>query len=240
MLKPDINKVYRKKGTEWLALIFGAFALVIVLGLLCEMKRMLPDLSADHPSLPGDRMTGIMDSVYYHYPFHFALPLPAPGWQFVQVSDDTVVHPCDEGTALLPQVKWLADLERPDLADARLGVLALGDSLTAKDLAISILDGMIDGAEDSNGRVSLLQPLSGPAHRILQGWYFALILPEPGSPVWVVTVLPRGELIFILWCRTDEENYVRVREDCQALTSRFKPLLMSARPQKKKPYPGNR
>ncbi|MBN1542482.1 hypothetical protein JW992_10080 [candidate division KSB1 bacterium] len=233
MDKRQKPKIFRKKGIEWLALFLGAFALVVVLVLLLEMKKMVPDLPDEYPILPENHTVGIVDSVYYHYPFHFACPLPGPNWRFVSVSYDTILTPYQPHEAIVPQVNWLADLARPDLADARIGALQIGDVQEVKELAIGLLDEMIASAEKEGERVEILQPPTSPAHRILQGWYYALVLPQENSPVWVVSVLPRGDLVFLIWCRTTDGNYVHVRDECQALTSRFRPLLLSARPGKK-------
>ncbi len=220
-----------KKRPEIMSIVLLLFALSVMIVLLGEMRKRLPQPEQTSLAFPDTPRYGVTDTLYYDWYYHFYMYLPNRSWQFTAIPHDTIKGAVDTTAALLPQIRWAANLfriEQDTIVTTRVGIMPWPHRVRAKELAISLLDEIIRNYErGDNERIRIIIPVTGPAHHLLSGFYFVIVLPQQAKvkrPVWIYSVLPRGKLAYILVAKTTEEIYPKVRDDIRASVGSFTPI----------------
>jgi hypothetical protein len=94
-----------------------------------------------------------------------------------------------------------------------------------RETTISLLAALLSEFEQDDDLARIVQPVTSPAHHLLGGFYFAVVLPQSSGekcPVWAVSLLPRGELGYIVLLKTTEEAYGRTHKDLEDFMGGFK------------------
>lgn len=224
-------KIERRKKPEIMAIVMLIFTLAIILIILNIMRNNFPKLPQEPPQLASEQHVGILDSTYYNFNFYFSMQIPSASWEMKILSRDTSLVISDTTQPILPQVDWLLDMERNQdgkkLAIARAGIVEWPSEVKAKDMTIDVLAELLQKYETPQHRAKILTPVSTPAHRVMQGAFFVAVFPKHPDlpyPVWIVSLLPRGNLAYIIIGETTEEYYPMVRDDLQKIVSRFDPV----------------
>ncbi|NIA29235.1 MAG: hypothetical protein GWP06_04880 [Actinobacteria bacterium] len=214
-----------------MAIVMLVFTLAIVLIILIIMRNNFPKLPQKPPQLPAKQHVAILDSTYYNYNFYFSMQIPSTRWKMKILSRDTGLAIADTTQPILSQVKWLLDMERNQDGEkpaiARAGIFAWPAEVNAKDMTIDVLAELLKKYETPQHRAKILVPVSTPAHRIMQGAFFVAVFPKHPDlsyPVWIVSLLPRGNWAYIIIGETTEKYYPMVRDDLQKIVSRFEPI----------------
>ena len=223
----------RKKRFGPSAILMLAFVLVAIILLSLEMNRRIPAPDKDVREIAGDQRIGIADSVYFNRPFYFTLKRVAPGWDMQLLSTDTTFAPVNPDLPVFGQIHWLlqmSDTSATDtLAKTRVGVLKWQDTPDNKDVAIGLLSEILGKYETKQKRANILVPVSMPAHHILMGNYWAAVLPESKTlhnNVWVMSVMPRRNLTYIVLNQTREPLYSKYQSIFQKVNHGFRTLSM--------------
>lgn len=216
-----------KRKIDTRALILTAFAVFVIIALYKQMGRLKPPVPAELEKLQGRRIA-IIDSAYVNLPLRFICRMPSALWHMTLESTDTCAIEVDPNLSLFSQIRWLMSAERfrgPDrLAGCRVGILPRQDR-HIMDIANSLMANLFD-RDGSEIRSEIIQPVTAPAHPVLKGAYFLILLPESENQSFVrlVCVLPRKPWIYIVECRTPEKHYPIVRDELEGIVRRFFPL----------------
>jgi len=229
-----------KKRPEIISLLLLIFALSIIVVLLNEMRRNLPKTDQSVPTLPAGEKYGVVDTMYVDLAYYFSVPAPDSLWQISALSHDTSFQIMDTSKAILPQIPWAVRLtkmgESDTMAVLKIGAMKLLARIPDRELAITMLHELMLKYERNGRRIRIIRPVSQPAHHLLQGSYFVIVLPENARvsrPVFVVSVLPRGNLFYFIIATTSERDYPSVKDDLQKIVGSFRPLSFSI---KSKPH----
>ena len=224
----------KKKFTfDTSSILFLVFALVAVLVLMFEVNQYVPDQRMDLKKAAGGKSIGVLDSTYFNFPFYFSLRAPDSSWVIKPLSQDTVIQYANYELPLLPQVTWFVEMsqniENEVRALSQTGILKWDKKVNPEDLAINFLSEILGMYETPSKRANIIQRTITPAHHILQGAYWAVLLPE--SPenrlnLWVLSVLPRRNLNFIVLSKTSEKEYPVFVKSFERIVSHFEALSM--------------
>jgi len=238
-----------RKKFDSRAIIMSLFGLVAVILIMVQMQNLLPKPPAEMSQLGNERI-GIVDSVYINLPFHFMVKMPNHFWRLQHISRDTILTPLGDNVDVLDQMKWLVRASREvafirdttlaalpqnfdgSIALVQYGVFSNSFSSTATDMALNLLAEIIAKDETGGGRVRILQPVTSPAHSVLKGAYFAVVVPENtllSMPVQILAILPRGDQFYCIKISTTEIAYPQLREEFEELVQRFNPLPSAVR-----------
>jgi len=224
----------KKKFTfDTSSIFFLLFALVAVLVLIYEVNRYIPDQPMDLQKAAGGKAIGVMDSTYFNFPFYFSMRTPDSSWSIKPLSQDTVIQYANYELPLLPQVNWYVEMSKnidgEVMALAQTGILKWEQKVNTEDLAISFLSEILGMYETPTQRANIIQRTVMPAHHILQGAFWATLLPasqENKLNLWVLSVLPRRNLTFIVLSKTSEKDYPVFVKSFERIVSRFEALSM--------------
>ncbi|MBN1996989.1 hypothetical protein JW935_05510 [candidate division KSB1 bacterium] len=216
----------RKRPAQSTGIILLIFAFAVILGLLSTLRKNWSVLD----QLPGEQQTGVADSVYVHQSSFLSVTAPA-GW-LIHETGDTTVATVDTNRTILPQITWLIDMVPPPNgapAKTRVGVLQWPVTAPARKIAIEILFEMLGLYEENGRRIRNVVPVTGPAHRILQGVYFVSVVPGDSvdMPVRIFSVLPRQQFAYVISSRCREADYPFLKGHFEGIVKRFNPLPMS-------------
>ncbi|MBD3387089.1 hypothetical protein GF407_19450 [candidate division KSB1 bacterium] len=215
--------------SQLFGVVFLVFSLIVILVVFSSMKQNLTDPVQEYPRLRSVN-EGVVDSVYYNYIFHFSLILPHSKWTVASEYADSTLSPYEKSQPIPEQVKEIITVRRQGgHAALRVGVISKAPELEARDFAISLLYEMLHQSREQQD--SIIKPVSAPAHRILQGYYFILL--KTGSEndrVIITSVLPRRDYYYILRCTVDRNHYDSLQQECEWIMKGFKPLLSTFRP----------
>ncbi len=216
-----------KKSSEIVHLLILVLALAAVWIFFNELRKRLPPAPGDYPVLQEGARIGYSDSSYFNYPFRVSFHHPGNQWQIQEMNKDTLLTPFDDSIAINNQILWILTLQHERYANARLqlGVLDRLSDHAPKELAISWFNEQLATFETPQHRTQLLQPFTGPAHRLMQGYYWAFVTPESDSLVIVSALLPRTKVCYVTRAQCRKKDYERLRTDLQNLTSGIDPLL---------------
>lgn len=227
-------KERKKRPFDKSSILFLVFALFAVLVLINEMNRYTPNPDGELKRLADGQRIGSLDSLYYNFPYYFSVKRPDSSWAIQPLPQDTLVNYVKETIPLLDQVAWFVQMTHdnstmtPD-AISRIGLLKWQDNVNAEDTAISIMAQALANYETRRERARILLKTTVPAHHLLQGAYWAVILPasqENKLNVWVLTVLPRRNLTYIILSQTTEPDYAMVNSSLEKIVTRFDVLSM--------------
>ncbi len=217
-----------KRSFDIRAIVMSLFALVAIAAIMFQLQRTLPKTPQVVDRMPQGRRIGIIDSSYVNLPFQFIWRMPNNHWRLRMLSQDTTASPVM--SPLPGKVLWLAAAQRLQhsevVAETRVGVTLNPKGLSAKDAAIDYLAALLQEYEKKE-RALILQPTTTPAHAILKGAWFAVILPESAEiemPVRVVAFLPRRDKMFVVQSETTGKDYPLLREELEEIVRRFHPL----------------
>ncbi len=215
--------------SQLFGVVFLVFSLIVILMIFSSMKQNLTDPVQEYPRLTSAN-EGVVDSVYYNYNFHFSLVLPHRKWTVKPEHADSTLLPYKKGQTILEQVKEIITVQRQGgHATLRVGMISKAPELEARDLTISLLYEMLHQRQDQQG--SIIKPVSTPAHRILQGYYFILLKTcHENDRVIITSVLPRRAYYYILRCIVDRDYYESLQQECERIMKGFNPLLSTFRP----------
>ncbi len=221
----SLNYRKHKRPTQSTAIILLLFAFAVVLGLMAVLRSSWTVLD----QLPQHRQTGVVDSVYVHQSSFLSLTAPN-GW-FIRETGDTVLAVTDTLEKLLPQITWLVDVVPPGRdvqAKTRVGALKWPETAPARKIGIQILVEMIELYEKDGQRIRIVTPITGPAHRILQGVYYVTVIPGDTvkMPVRVLSVLPRQQFAYVIDSRCREADYAALKDELESIVKRVNPLPM--------------
>ncbi|HPG40952.1 MAG TPA: hypothetical protein PLP19_17995 [bacterium] len=226
-------KERKKRPFDKSSILFLVFALFAVLVLINEMNRNVPNPDGELKRLAdGDRI-GELDSLYFNFPYYFSVKRPDSSWLIQVLPGDTTLNYVDEAQPLLDQVTWFAQMthsgEQAPNAVSQIGVLKWQDSVRAEDKAITMMAQILAKYETPRARASILQETTQPAHHALQGVWWAVVLPpskENTLNVWILSVLPRRNLTYIILSQTSEPEYAALKPGLEKIVSGFKTLSM--------------
>jgi hypothetical protein len=226
-----MKKHFRK--IEISGIVFLIFALSIVWVIMGEMKKNLPRPGENMPALPNGQKIGFIDSVYYNFQDYFSITAPNDSWTMQVIVPDSGSASPSGDEIRLEDIYWLLLMERRisgrQVALAKVGIVKWEKPVDSDNAAISILDELLKSYEQ-NGRANILQPVTAPAHKIMQGHYFVLVFPQSPTltlPVWVGSFLPRDKILYIILSQTTEEAYPEIREELEKIVSSFRPISYS-------------
>ncbi len=232
------NCMNKKKFTfDTTSILFLLFALVAILVLMFEVNQYVPDQGMDLKKASGGRSIGVMDSTYFNFPFYFSMHPPDSSWKIKILSQDTVIQYANYDLPLLPQVTWYVEMYRningavPALVQT--GILKWDHKVSSEDLAINFLSEILGMYETPGKNANILQRTITPAHHILQGAYWVTLLPESRENklnLWVLCVLPRRNLTYILLCKTTEQDYPLFNKSFEKIVGHFEALSMLDKP----------
>ncbi len=198
------------------------FALAVVLVLMQQIRKNLMMV----PHSPSSKIQiGIIDSTYYCAPYKFSLTLPNHNWRLSRLADTLTAVPADTTLQLWSQILWLVQFQRLEtdtMAQGRIGVLDWPSYVSHDDLAIELMAEHIQRMETNNRRVTILQPVTSPAHPSFPGSYFVMIIPPPDSRMLVCCVLVRKNWAYIIECTAAEDDYDVLRGEIQKLVRGFR------------------
>ncbi len=216
-----------KRKFDIRAIVMSLFALVAIVAIMLQLQRTLPKTPHVVDELPHGQRIGIVDSSYVNLPFRFIWRTPNSRWRLHMLSRDTVLTP---QPSTRTHISWLVDATRlrhsKMAAKTRVGVMLNRPGASAEDLVIDYLAGLLQEYERGE-RATILQSPTTPAHAVLKGAWFAVILPKSADiamPVWVVAFLPRGDKMFIIQSETTENDYPLLRKELEEIVQRFHPL----------------
>jgi hypothetical protein len=235
----------RRRKLDSRAIVMLMFGLIAVIAIMVQMRRSLPQPPAELAALDGKRI-GIVDSVYINRPFQFMIKRPNEHWQFEMLSTDSICQPITIDRQIYDHILWLVRGVRQSSATkedsftvtsigtatsdtlviAKIGILVDSTGMASKELAISLLAEMIARYEADGARVQILQQVTSPAHQLLKGDYFALVAPDniTDKPIIIYSILPRGDLFYVLSFQTNDTVYPEVRQELEEFVQRFHPL----------------
>lgn len=209
------------------SLLMLLLSLSVIIALLYIISH---NLALQYPPLPKNVKTGVSDSVYFNAEFHFAVRLPNASWRFSKIIEAPTVSLVDDHEKIWPQVTWITTMDCKNahqaLAEVRAGILKWPNEPETREIANTLLYEFITMYEKNN-RMEILQPVAGPAHRILQGHYFVVKLPNEMKecvPIWLVALLPRSPYIYIVFAKLNERDYNSLRPQVEKVVSGFTPL----------------
>ena len=213
-----------KAKFEIQSVIVLLFALVVILAVLFQMQRILPQPPKILQHMPKDRRIAVVDSAYVHLPFRFLVHAPASDWMIEPIPHDTVLSIIQE-QSLYSQISWLV-MMRPqsdnDSFRTRIGVLRVGD-YPVMEYAVELLDDLLKQYEKDR-RASVFQHVS-PVSHTLPGSYFAVKFPQSDDlKVWIITCFKRGTLLYVIETRTTDRAYPNWRAVISSLPGRFVPI----------------
>jgi len=228
----------KKKFTfDTSSILFLVFALVAVFVLIFEVNHYIPDQVVDLKKAAGGETIGVLDSTYFNFPYYFSLRRPDSSWTIKLLSRDTVIYYANYELPLLPQVTWLVEIshtmEEEVNALSQTGLVKWNRKVNSEDLAINFLSEIIGMYETKDKRAQILQRTTIPAHHILQGAYWVALLPESKENklnLWVLCVLPRRNLTYIILSKTSEKDYPVFSKSFERIVSHFEALSMLDRP----------
>ena len=223
-------KIDRKRNPELIAVALLIFTLAIVFIVLFQVKKYFPNFEQDIPTLPEGQKVGVLDSLYLNFEHYFSVKRPTTEWEFDILLKSAFPQKADTLSPILPQVEWLLRLTNENQAETDFGIIEWPSKLLAKDVTTSILSELLRSYETPNQRARILVPLDSPAHRILQGAYTVVLFPEGRElsyPLWIISVLPRDSLGYIIISKTTEENYVVLKDDLEKMVSNFSAISKS-------------
>ncbi len=208
-------------------LLILVLALAAVWIFFNEWRKRLPQPPDEYPVLQDDSRIGFADSAYFNYPFHVSLPHPGEEWLIREMNRDTLLTHFNDSLAIQNQILWMLVLQHERYANAqlKLGVLDRPSNHDPKEIAISWFNEQLANFESTQRRTQLLQPFTGPAHRLMQGYYWAFVAPESDSLIIVSALLPRTKVCYVTRAQCRKKEYEILRTDIQKLTSSIDPLL---------------
>ncbi|MBN2411057.1 hypothetical protein JXQ31_05140 [candidate division KSB1 bacterium] len=223
----------KKFSFDTSSILFLAFALVAILVLMFEVNQYVPDQGVDLKKAAGGRTIGVMDSTYFNFPFYFSMYTPDSSWTLKLLSQDTVIQYANYDLPLLPQVTWYVEMVRNMNGDiaalSQTGILKWDRKVDPVDMAINFLSEILDMYETPGKSANILQRTITPAHHILQGAYWVALLPESRENklnLWVLCVLPRRNLTYIVLSKTTEKDYPLYNKSFEKIVGRFEALSM--------------
>jgi hypothetical protein len=223
-------KIDRKRKPELVSIVLLIFTLVIMLVVLSQIKKNMPESNNNIPALPEGQKVGILDSLYLNFQHYFSIKRPSQEWEFEKLQDLTVPQKADTLLPLYPQIDWLLKLTNLRNAETAFGVIEWPSRLLAKDVTTSILSELLQQYETFNQRARIIVPLDSPAHRVLQGAFTVVLFPENEKlkyPLWLIAVLPRDSLGYIIISKTTEKSYALVKDDFEKIISDFTAISKS-------------
>ncbi len=210
-----------------LGIVFLVFSLLVILVILDSMKKNLPDPLQETPDFSPDR-EGVKDSVYYNYVFHFSIALPDSNWRVNSNKADSTLLPFDDDQPVVGQIKEIVSFYRAGAqynATLSIGVVSKPLQMEERDFTISLLNEMIE-THPHPEQVRVITPVSAPAHRLFQGYYFVLLKAGgSNSRVLISSVLPRKAYYYILVCEIAARDYQKLKNECERIMRNFKPIL---------------
>ena len=217
-----------KRKMDLRAIVMSLFALAAIIVIMLQLQRLAPKAPEVLEKLSSRTRIGVVDSSYINLPYAFIWTMPSNLWRLEILSSDTVLSPLVSDQAIEPQIHWLAAAQRrPEteiVAQCRIGVLSDSAHMPALDLALNLLSEVLQSLEGNSERATILQPVTSPAHQTLKGAYFIVVAPGVNSPVVVRALLPRRDIIYVVECKTLQDDYQDVREELQEIIQRFYPL----------------
>ncbi len=230
----DIKQFRKKKNLLGASTILMlAFVLVAITLLVFEMNRRIPKPDKDIKDIAGSERIGIADSVYFNRPYYFTLKRVVDDWDMQVLTMDSVLQFVDTDRSLFDQINWVFEMDHvvnsDTLATSLTGILKWQDEQPdSKDLAISLLAEIFEKYETSKERANLLVPTTLPAHHVLVGYYWAVVLPEKRveKNVWVLSVMPRRNVTYIVLNRTNQDRYDNYKSVFQKINHGFRTLSM--------------
>ena len=226
-----MKKNFRK--IEISGIVFLIFALSIIWVIMGEMKKNIPQQVEALPVLPGGARIGIIDSTYYNFQDYFSITAPNDGWSMHAIEPDSGSAQPSGDEIRLQDIHWRLLMEKTisnrQVALAKVGIVKWDKPVDSDNAAISILDELLKSYEQ-NGRANILQPVTTPAHKIMQGHYFVVVFPRSTKlafPVWIASFLPRDKILYIVLSQTTEDAYPAIREELEKIVSFFRPISYS-------------
>ncbi len=223
----------KKRSFDKSSVWFLVFALFAVLILINEMNRYTPNPDGALKRLADGQRIGVVDSLYYNFPFYFSAKGPDSSWNIQVLNADTTINYVDETLPLFDQVAWFVQFTHNDEpvpnAISKIGVLKWQDYVKSEDKAITLLAETLAKFENNRHRATIMQATTLPAHHALQGAWWAVMLPtskENVLNVWITSVLPRRNLTYIILSQTDELHYDNFKPALEKVVSGFKILSM--------------
>ncbi len=230
----DIKQFRKKKnllGTSTILML--AFVLVAITLLVFEMNRRIPKPDKDIKDIAGAERIGIADSVYFNRPYYFTLKRVVSDWDMHVLTKDSVFQYVETDRSLFGQINWLVEMDHvvnmDTLATSFTGILRWQDEQPdSKDLAISLLAEILEKYETNKERANILVPATLPAHHVLVGHYWAVVLPEKrvDKNIWVLSVMPRRNVTYIVLNKTFESHYDEYKSVFQKINHGFRTLSM--------------
>lgn len=213
----------RKKSSALPAVLMAIFTLAVVLVLMQQIHR---NLKMTLSPAPTNVQIGVLDSTYYCAPYKFLLTLPNHQWQVLRLSDTLQAVTADTTTHLWSQILWLVQfhkVERDTLAKGRVGLLNWPSEVSHYDIAVQFLAEHLQMVEADGRRVTILQPVTYPAHQFFPSSYFVIIIPtREANRVMLCCVLARRTWAYIIECSATEANYDNLRTEIQKLVRGFR------------------
>lgn len=216
----------RRRKMDIRAIVMLLFGLVAVILIMLQLQQSTPKPPPELAKLEGQRI-GIVDSVYINRPFQFLLRMPNAQWHPSILTFDTTAAWLSDELPLQSQILWLLSMTRQQhnktVAVARLGIVRVDAEPVAKELAIDYLAEIIANFEQNNERVRIVQQVQTPAHVVLKGAYFIVVLPDAAvdMPVQIVALLPRNEFIYVISSETTEAAYPDYKNEIEEIVQRF-------------------
>ncbi|MBN1559232.1 hypothetical protein JW998_03235 [candidate division KSB1 bacterium] len=222
-----------RKNVDIRAIVMLSFCLVAVLLIMMQWRRSAPRPLAEIARLEGRRI-GVIDSMYIHLPFRFMIKMPDQRWRLTSLVHDTTLTSLVPDRPMEEQILWLLLSHRIGNADtlamARIGVIRSDSERNSNAVALDYLAELIAAHERPQERLRIIQQVKSPAHQLLKGAYFVIVMPADAGicmPVWIAAFLPRGDWLYVIRLETTEASYPRLKDELQEIVQRFFPLPTS-------------
>ena len=219
----------RRSTDKTRQLVFLLFGLAAVILIFLQLRRTQPQPPPELAKLPKEQRIAIVDSTYINLPFLFSIRMPNRQRQLSLVRTDTVLSPFVPSQPIGPQLLTVARATRLDgmdtVAVTTFSLLARPKDKEMRDLGIEYLAEHLE-TYDTFARTEVMQQVSEPAHSVLKGSYFALLLPNAANRfrVRIVALLPRQGMIYVVQSKTTENAYSHLHQELEHMVRNFKPI----------------
>ncbi|MDZ7723957.1 MAG: hypothetical protein U5R06_14395 [candidate division KSB1 bacterium] len=210
-----------KAKLEIQSVIVLLFALVVILAVLFQMQRILPQPPGILKRLPAGRRIAVVDSAYVNLPFRFLVHAPRSDWQIIPVDHDTLLAQTRADSGLYDEITWVAEMHPDSKRDSlrtRIGVIHVPEK-PVLEYSITLLNDLLNRYETAQ-RARVLQRAT-PVSHTLAGSYFAVQFPDTEPAVWVVTCFQRSKSLYVVETRIADQAFASMRPLVVSLPKRF-------------------
>ena len=217
----------RNKKINIQPIVMILFALAVVFVILLQVKTGLKNSYRDYPVLLNNAAKGIVDLMYYNYTDRYSVQAPDSHWSMTERSDGFSLALLPESESMLNHINWQLQMDRMlddnIAAQCFIGVARRDTLSLVQDQTIDMLANILDYFEHRGKQVQITKAVTQPAHHLLQGFYFAVEIPKEMDDlnVWIFSVLPRDDLLYIIYIKTNDNSYSVLRTEFEKITQRF-------------------